>query len=676
MFVRSLLYSFSLFLFVSLGFASLLSFHSDPVRAQEANRSILDEVVVSAQRLPGSSIERNVLGGRVEVIGTEEIQRESSRTLAEFLGSLPGFVLRDQGGNEFDQVLSARGFANGEDVLLNVDGIRLNKFGNNGVDWQALPDLSAIQRIEIIYGPGSSTYGEGAQSAVINIITKKKQASTRVEYSGGSFAHNEGKVSGGFEWRDWQGFVQGRAVDRHGFRTNADANIQNVLVNLTKDWDDDKRLRIQGMVNRSNVGAPNAITDTEIRQNGYEFTPTANRDDFREVEHDLVKISYEDTLFERLGMELQLSYQNRKSLFESTSRVFGSESVTNADQTVKGLQWVFQRRQDWNGIIHNLSGGFEFNDTEQDRRSFGGRDEKETQSFFVQDRVQISKKLTVSGGVRLDYTDMFIQNKNSGASFHREFDPESMRAGFSYRVTPRWTWFGQYGEAFMPPNFGDILAFDGPFSSNLDIKPEESEQWELGLRGGGADYDWTINYFHVDTDNEIRLNTTTFKNENLAQTEREGFELNGTYRFSPDFSLSGMITTFDATITGNPNSPATVGKTIPMVPDYRASWESRYQLSKDAKVSLQGLYVDEQVVASDNDNDEPTLPSYDVWNLFATWNFSPSATLQLTVKNLLDEEYSTRGIESGSTFGAFPPGTIFFSPSPDRHAELSLTYQF
>lgn len=112
----------------------------------------------------------------VQVIGQEEIQRHGWRTLSEALNTLPGIYVSNDKVYDFQ---GARGFQIPGDYntrfLLLVDGQR----NNDSIFQQAMTgaegwlDMSAIERIEYIPGPGSAIYGSNAMLGVINVITRR-----------------------------------------------------------------------------------------------------------------------------------------------------------------------------------------------------------------------------------------------------------------------------------------------------------------------------------------------------------------------------------------------------------------------------------------------------------------------------------------------------------------------
>ena len=96
--------------------------------------------------------------------------------------------------------IGVRGFARPGDyntrVLLLIDGHRVNDgvydMAPMGTDF--LFDISLIDRIEVIRGPGSSLYGTNALFGVINVITKSgaSRKGAQAEVVGGSLSDGQG----------------------------------------------------------------------------------------------------------------------------------------------------------------------------------------------------------------------------------------------------------------------------------------------------------------------------------------------------------------------------------------------------------------------------------------------------------------------------------------------------
>lgn len=661
---------------------------TSPGEAQDTSPPVASadggEIVVTSTYLPDEPVSSEVLSGRVEIITREKIVNSQAQTIPDLLNTLPGVTIRDDGGNRYDYSVSIRGFDKGEDVLVLVDGVKANLPSNNGVDWQAMPDLGMIERIEVIYGPASSIYGEGAQSAVISIITRKfLKENIEVTATAGSYDHHEGRAAFGVTLgENWSLTGFGHINESDGYRINSDADIWNALINLVRVGDDGEELGIQTMISRSKVGAPNAITDTEIRQNGRRFT--ANPNDFRTVDVEQHRLSYRRNISDWLGVNTSVGSRRSRTQFRSTSRVFGSLNnlKTTSDRT--SGQFILSADNDiTSNVTNNLVAGVDGSWTDQIDRNSGTFPDnrisnKRSTAAFLENRLDLGTRLTLNAGVRWDWIDLDIDDTDDDSPVLRfKYKPNSFRAGGSWRFADGWKLYTQYGEAFMPPNFADIAAFSGPFSQpNFGLRPEESKTWQGGIAFTAGPVSLDATYFRVTTDNEIAFNSVTFINQNLTKTKREGVELGLNWDISNKWGFDGQYTFIDATIEQQLDNPALNGKAIPMVPEHRFFGTLSYRPTATLTFALDNLYVDDQHVQSDNANSQPLLDSYWVTDLRAIWNFHRNGKLIAAARNLFDEEYSSRAVVSGSAFGAFPSNTIFFSPSPEFNFDVSLQWKF
>ena len=107
----------------------------------------------------------------VSVITARDISASGARDLLDVLWLVPGF----SSGVDVEGItgIGIRGFwAYEGKVLITVDGMSIveNLFGVVPLE-EHIP-VAMIERIEIIRGPGSAMYGDNAELAVINIVTK------------------------------------------------------------------------------------------------------------------------------------------------------------------------------------------------------------------------------------------------------------------------------------------------------------------------------------------------------------------------------------------------------------------------------------------------------------------------------------------------------------------------
>lgn len=111
------------------------------------------------------------------VISQSDIRRSGAQSIPDLLRIVPGINVAQIDGNKW--AITARG-TNGRvagKLLVLMDGRTVYSPLFSGVFWDAQDlDLSAIQRIEVIRGPGATLWGANAVNGVINIITESADA--------------------------------------------------------------------------------------------------------------------------------------------------------------------------------------------------------------------------------------------------------------------------------------------------------------------------------------------------------------------------------------------------------------------------------------------------------------------------------------------------------------------
>ncbi len=128
----------------------------------------LDPVTVVGTITP---INASETGRNIFVLKGSEIAALPVKSLDELLRYIPGVEVQSRGtmGSQSDFTIRGGTF---QQVLVIVDGLRLND-PNTGHFSSYIPvTLDEIEKIEILKGPASALYGSDAVGGVINIITK------------------------------------------------------------------------------------------------------------------------------------------------------------------------------------------------------------------------------------------------------------------------------------------------------------------------------------------------------------------------------------------------------------------------------------------------------------------------------------------------------------------------
>jgi iron complex outermembrane receptor protein len=134
-----------------------------PIQTGGTGSLHLEEVSQSASRL-GVSIRE--IPASVEVVDQTLMQERGLRTISESVQGATGLSVGDSPGNPVN--FSMRGFTNNQLRLL-YDGLLLGP-----AQMTSRPrDTWNLDRIEVLKGPASVLYGEGALGGAINFVTKR-----------------------------------------------------------------------------------------------------------------------------------------------------------------------------------------------------------------------------------------------------------------------------------------------------------------------------------------------------------------------------------------------------------------------------------------------------------------------------------------------------------------------
>ncbi len=187
----------------------------------------------------------------ITLISREDIRRSGAANLPEALRLLPGLNAAQTGTR--DWAVSSRGFhqRSSDKMLVLLDGRVVYSPIFAGVFWDVqLVPLDAIDRIELIRGPGAALWGANAVNGVINVVTRPAG-----ETRGGLAA-----LTGGTN-------DQAQAELRYGGRTGPEGAARAYALGSTEGGSD----RADGT---------DAGDDWQMGQGGFRADFTRGRDDF------------------------------------------------------------------------------------------------------------------------------------------------------------------------------------------------------------------------------------------------------------------------------------------------------------------------------------------------------------------------------------------------------------
>ncbi len=149
------------------------AFAQDQDQEQDQASSGDSTIVVTGSLISNPNLERSA---PVNVTGAEEIELLQSNVAEEILREIPGVVpsigSAVNNGNGGASFVNLRGLGNNRNIVL-LDGTRIVPAGLAGVfDLNNIP-LALVERVEVLTGGASTTYGADAISGVVNFVTRQ-----------------------------------------------------------------------------------------------------------------------------------------------------------------------------------------------------------------------------------------------------------------------------------------------------------------------------------------------------------------------------------------------------------------------------------------------------------------------------------------------------------------------
>ena len=587
-----------------------------------------DTMVVTANRVeqPIGSVLAPVM-----VIERAEIEARQVQSLPDLLKTLPGVQIVTQGGRGHQSSLFIRG-TNSNHSLVLVNGRPIAAMVTGTPDLSQIP-LGNVERIEYIRGPRAAVYGSDAIGGVINLITKtsaKEGSETHLKGGVGSHGYGQGQLRTvqalgqqtdmnmmvGYERTDGFDVVAAaQQPDRDGFDS---LNGQLGLNHAFNDaWS--LELNAQGYDNQTELDDPYLAAD-QSRVQAFQYDGG---------------LKYQNaTLISRL--EASYGENKLKSWLESQ----GESNAQPLHTSLTRLSWI----NSWSGIEGlNLTGGADWQQ-EQLKSDSRGEDwssgapvvtgfdapDRDNTGLFVVGSYRWQPFLFELAG-RTDDSEQYGRHNTWSAATGLDIDDNH-----NVRLS--------YGTGFKAPTFIDLYY---PGYGNPDLKPEESENLELGLSGRYTGWDWSLNLYHNEILNLISCQSaSSICQPNNTDAEIRGLEV----ALGLETGLLHHDLSFDYTKTEDKNDG---NQQLLRRAKQKASWLTQVQLGA-LDLSTELLYVGKR-----DDKDFNSFPaqrvelgSYTLVNLGASYEATPQLTLGGRIDNLFDRDYAP-------AYGYASPGTEF-----------------
>ena len=622
-----------------------------------AQTNILPTVVVTGARLPEQTVPLDRFPGNVTVVTPANSPAVS---LTDLLRQQTGLVPLDTVGfGQFGNI-ALRGYGERTGTLILIDGQRVNDAGDSTLPYlfNTIP-LANIERVEIIRGGASTTYGEGALGGVINIITKKP-ADTPITATatgaGGNLGYYAGHLEASGRENNFAYFASGDRLEWNGWRDSSAYRGWSAIAKPSIDTPVGQ-FTLGYYFHEETVENPGALTSLanprQASANKFRFDNTIHR----------ASLDY-TKCFDAGWVVLAKIYGQSFDTDSSSSFGTGRIEQPNVGGTLQA-SWYAELA----GVSNLFTVGGE--SIQQDFRSAFGNfktgADNWTGSVFAQDTLSLLPELDLTFGGRFDHREWDVI-----APPVREdklADVWSYKAALTGRPADGVTLWVSGSRSFRLPSGFDIgAAGSAPgqlFFANPGIDPVDARTVEIGARCDRSRWlAGSVAYFYSDVANDILFNPFTFQNEN-SDSIRQGVELTLTSRPRDwlDFYYTTAFT--DAHFDGGTFG----GNRLPLVPGWQLTGGVNYRPVKNLQLTLEAVHVRDQVASNDLNNNFPRN-QYTVLNAKASYRWK-RATVFIAVNNLLDRLYQSF---PATTAGALQARGFNPAPGISVQAGASVTF--
>lgn len=471
-----------------------------------------DVIQTETVHVTASRVEQELLDVpmSVSVMTSEDIERESGKTIADYLDSIPGVEVQNDGSQGLKRI-QIRGESTFRTLVM-IDGQKVSEHKSMS-GTPILVDPSQIERIEVIKGPASVLYGSDAIGGAVNIITKKGGRKPFEGYvTGGLDTSASGKtLAGGVAGHvnGWSYRING-SVEDFGELDTPVGKVENTEFtsrsgSLFLAYDINENIQVGGTFDTYDLESKSAnqigILEGSMRD-FYVDIPEWKRSkgalfvDMKNLTDNLVRLRL-DTFYQKTTKEME-------NLVQPAAMPLSMQNWADNDLRQTG----FSVQSDWQLGEHYLVAGYEYSHDDLDAQSrftmAGGMMDtresydakQETHSVYASAESPVTDEFTLNYGVRYTWVSGEATMKGQehgmggGAPYGEKNDASDGHAVFNlgavWRVLDdvalRASWAQGYRyptmqELYITTQMGGGIAYANP-----DLKPETSDNFEVGVR--------------------------------------------------------------------------------------------------------------------------------------------------------------------------------------------------
>lgn len=434
----------------------------------------------------------------ISVITRADILNSPATSIDEILQQIPGMDIRRRGANGVQSDIGFRG-SSFEQVLLLLNGIRMNdsQTGHNSLNVPV--DLEDVERIEVIKGPAARRFGQNAFAGVINIITKAnpgKRVKLRAE--GGDYETYGFGLNANFGNEKFSNLLQANSNSSQGYRYNTDFEMRNVFYQ--------NQLKIKN----GNIRLQAGISEKKFGANGFYASPAAT-EQYEELQASIVSLAHQQS-FGKLKLNSNVYWRRGQDMY-----LFNREKPEIYRNMHIGNNVGGELNSSYASNLGTTGLGVELRKEFLASNNLGHRERFVTQVFFEHHLSLLDKKLNITPGIS------WANYSNEGNFFYPGLD-----IGYTFYENNKI--YGNISKVHRVPTFTDLYYTSKTERGNENLLPESAVYAELGYQYQTKNILAKASGFYRSSSDAIdwikySLQDTVWNAQNIGDTEIKGIEL-------------------------------------------------------------------------------------------------------------------------------------------------------
>jgi len=620
--------------------------------------------------------------------------RNLGQDLPILLNFLPSIITTSDAGNGVGYTgIRIRGVSP-QSTNITINGIPFNDPESHGTYWVNLPDFtSSIESLQVQRGVGTSTNGSGAFGASVNILTDavSQNAYTEISNSVGSyntFKHtvkfSTGKINDAFELSgrlskiDSDGYIERAFSDLKSYFLQGSYIHENTFIKVLTFGGHEKTYQSWFGVTKDQILE-------NRRQNPYTY-----ENEIDNYKQDHYQFHWNEKINDRWSTNIGLNYTYGRGYFEQfrendSVKTYGG--IVESDMDANGIElgttdlirrrWLDNNFYFLNAFANyrssklNMTFSSSYSTYNGDHfgeviwaRKFGknysirdryydGNGKKTDFSIFGKASYLLNNKLEFYGDLQVrnvDYKTTGLTSDLVNMTLDEAYSFFNPKFGLSFKLNLDSIIYGSYSRANREPSRSD-------YESNINIKPEQLNDFELGWRYMKNGLKFNINSYYMLYNEQLVLtgaldDVGTPIRTNSGSSYRIGLEVDSKVNLSNFFTINSNLT-----LSSNKNKQTLLpfdgkiidfGKTnISFSPEFITSNTITYRPKDNLRLSLLSKYVGMQYMGN-TDSMNSKLDSYFVNDISVSYKINPNRffkeiLISGLVNNIFDVEYVSNG---------------------------------